>query len=472
MDRFRENFRSRIIPSDHRTIVTNFKLRLKRARRIPSPFSLFDFSRLADPEISNLFEQTLSQRLSDAPADAEDPSGFGTLKNAIHEVAAQLLRKERPLPTSPVRNHPSIAAGRSASAILRDPSSQIVPELYRQVLEEQLTALCNEIEGAFEGNKTGIAYKQIAGIAGTSWRSRLGLSGTPSEVKRTWVDHYTHLFRQEDSTPQATGASAPVQDPRTSAGRYGEDSMQIPRSPVPRRGDGDRSSVAAPKALRSRRSLDAGSPVSVNPRGLAFDRSLGRSEAPISVVAVVDAVANNPSSSLPFSEVELDLALQTSRNSSCPGLDALPYTVLKIPLVKSYILSTCNYTLASGVAPPLWLNSAIIPLHKKGNFNDPSNYRGIALTSTAAKIFNKMLLHRLRSLIDHKLRPSQNGFRPHRSCTQHILALRRIIENCTINKRHSVLITFIAARLPKSPTQTTRRRQGCWLLTAPRLNYL
>jgi hypothetical protein len=121
----------------------------------------------------------------------------------------------------------------------------------------------------------------------------------------------------------------------------------------------------------------------------------------------------------------------------------LPYTVLKIPLVKSYILSICNYTLASSIAPPLWLNSAIIPLHKKGNFNDPSNYRGIALTSTAAKIFNKMLLHRLRSLIDHKLRPSQNGFRPHRSCTQHILALRRIIENCTIYKRHSVLITFI-----------------------------
>ena len=54
-----------------------------------------------------------------------------------------------------------------------------------------------------------------------------------------------------------------------------------------------------------------------------------------------------------------------------------------------------------------------------------------------------MLLRRLRDLVDSRLRPSQNGFRPHRSCPQHILALRRISENCRIYQHQSVLLAFI-----------------------------
>jgi hypothetical protein len=53
-----------------------------------------------------------------------------------------------------------------------------------------------------------------------------------------------------------------------------------------------------------------------------------------------------------------------------------------------------------------------------------------------------MLLRRLRDLVDSRLRPSQNGFRPHRSCPQHILALRRISESCRIYQHQSVLLAF------------------------------
>jgi hypothetical protein len=88
--------RSRLVRSDHRTVVMTFKLRIRTFRRIPSPFHLFDFSRLADPNVREQFEQALTQRLSAAPPDAEDPSGFSTLKNAIHQVASTLLPKERP----------------------------------------------------------------------------------------------------------------------------------------------------------------------------------------------------------------------------------------------------------------------------------------------------------------------------------------------------------------------------------------
>ena len=63
--------------------------------------------------------------------------------------------------------------------------------------------------------------------------------------------------------------------------------------------------------------------------------------------------------------------------------------------------------------------------------------------STAAKLFNKMVLIRLRDLVDDTLRPNQNGFRPNRSCAQHILVLRGVIEHCETFADTFAVITFI-----------------------------
>ena len=40
-----------------------------------------------------------------------------------------------------------------------------------------------------------------------------------------------------------------------------------------------------------------------------------------------------------------------------------------------------------------WKDAIIIPLFKSGDRTDPSNYRGIALTSHAGKVFERMLLN-------------------------------------------------------------------------------
>ena len=45
----------------------------------------------------------------------------------------------------------------------------------------------------------------------------------------------------------------------------------------------------------------------------------------------------------------------------------------------------------------------------------------------AAKIYNLMLLNRIRPEVDKKLRKNQNGFRTNRSTTGQILTVRRII---------------------------------------------
>ena len=80
-----------------------------------------------------------------------------------------------------------------------------------------------------------------------------------------------------------------------------------------------------------------------------------------------------------------------------------------------------------------------MPFPKSGNLEEGGNYRGIALSTIASKITNKMILNRIQPYIDPILRPNQNGFRPGRSTISHILALRRLIEGV---KSHNLKATI------------------------------
>ena len=62
------------------------------------------------------------------------------------------------------------------------------------------------------------------------------------------------------------------------------------------------------------------------------------------------------------------------------------------------------------------------------------------LTAIAAKMTNKMILNRIQPVIDPRLRPNQNGFRPGRSTTAQILALRRLIEGVKANKLKAIIV--------------------------------
>ena len=82
---------------------------------------------------------------------------------------------------------------------------------------------------------------------------------------------------------------------------------------------------------------------------------------------------------------------------------------------------------------------------KSGNLSSTENYRGISLSATSAKIVNKLILNRIRSVLDQHLRNNQNGFRPGRSTATYILALRRLIEEVK-SKNLKAVIVFIDFR--------------------------
>ena len=78
--------------------------------------------------------------------------------------------------------------------------------------------------------------------------------------------------------------------------------------------------------------------------------------------------------------------------------------------------------------PLEWKEGLLIKIPKKGDLGLCSNYRGITLLSVPGKVLNRIILERLKGPVDHTLRDHQAGFRPGRSCTDQITALRIIVE--------------------------------------------
>ena len=102
----------------------------------------------------------------------------------------------------------------------------------------------------------------------------------------------------------------------------------------------------------------------------------------------------------------------------------------------------------SNLTPPdQWITSVIVPLTTKGDLSLMTNYRGISLFSIAAKVYNKILLNRIRDEVDPILRKNQAGFRPGRSCAQQIHILRRVLEGFR-DYQLPLVVTFIDFKKP------------------------
>ena len=78
--------------------------------------------------------------------------------------------------------------------------------------------------------------------------------------------------------------------------------------------------------------------------------------------------------------------------------------------------------------PQGWKRSVFIPVPKKGNAKEYSNYHTIALISHASKVMLKILQARLQKYVSHELPDVQAGFRKGRRTRDQITNIRWIIE--------------------------------------------
>ena len=75
-----------------------------------------------------------------------------------------------------------------------------------------------------------------------------------------------------------------------------------------------------------------------------------------------------------------------------------------------------------------WKRSVFIPIPKKGNAKEYSNYHTIAFTSHASKIMLKILQARLQQCMNWELPDIQGGFRKGRGTRDQIANIRWIME--------------------------------------------
>jgi hypothetical protein len=78
--------------------------------------------------------------------------------------------------------------------------------------------------------------------------------------------------------------------------------------------------------------------------------------------------------------------------------------------------------------PEEWKKSIIVPLYKKGDKTDCSNYRGISLLPTTYKVFSNILLSRLTAYAEEINGDHQHGFRRNKSTADHMFLLRQILK--------------------------------------------
>ena len=99
--------------------------------------------------------------------------------------------------------------------------------------------------------------------------------------------------------------------------------------------------------------------------------------------------------------------------------------------------------------PQDWKRSVFIPIPKKGNAKEHSNYRTIALTSHTNKIMLKILQARLQQYVNHELQDVQAGFRKGRGTRDQIANIQWIIKKQESSRKSS---TSALLTMPKPLT--------------------
>ena len=128
--------------------------------------------------------------------------------------------------------------------------------------------------------------------------------------------------------------------------------------------------------------------------------------------------------------------------STASGDDGIPvelFKILKDDAVE-VLNSVCQQTWRTQQWPQDWKRSVFIPISKKSNVKECSNYYTTALISHASKVTLKILQARLQRYMNRKLPDVQAGFRKGRGIRDQIASIRWVIEkNKRIPEKHQLV---------------------------------
>ena len=124
------------------------------------------------------------------------------------------------------------------------------------------------------------------------------------------------------------------------------------------------------------------------------------------------------------------MAIRQIKSGKAAGPDNIPAEALKsdIEITANMLHLLFKKIWEEEQVPMDWKEGYLIKIPKKGDLSKCENYRGISLLSVPGKVFDRVLLNRMKDAVDAELRDQQAGFRKDRSCTDQIATLWIIAE--------------------------------------------
>ena len=152
----------------------------------------------------------------------------------------------------------------------------------------------------------------------------------------------------------------------------------------------------------------------------------------------VPSVDEDPTILAPLTTKDIKNKLKPMANSA-PGKDRVEYRHLKQVDPNCKVLETIfNRCLDNKKVPTSWKQSTTILIYKKGNSDDPSNFRPVALMSCIYKLFTALLAARVTDFAINNglMSPQQKSARPAEGCHEHTFTLESIISDCKRNQKN------------------------------------
>ena len=186
----------------------------------------------------------------------------------------------------------------------------------------------------------------------------------------------------------------------------------------------------------------------INQRWTQYCRSLyddkGAGEEMVRELEAITPPCDGNSSEILYAEVET--AIDKLKLNKSPGTDEITAEMLQAggESLKRRIHELCDRAWKEGTIPEEWGRSILVPIPKKGDLSECSNYRTISLINHTGKVLLTVLLNRLKHHMHPYLAEEQAGFRKDRSTIHQILSLRLVAEKAKRNgkKIYNCFIDF------------------------------
>ena len=141
--------------------------------------------------------------------------------------------------------------------------------------------------------------------------------------------------------------------------------------------------------------------------------------------------------------------LKDLKSGKAPGPDQLKKEDLCLDLVvtSDILAHIFQYSLDIGQLPDIWKVANVVPIFKKGNRQEPSNFRPVSLTCICCKLLEHIVLSNIHTDLDNIIVSSQHGFRRGLSCTTQLVStvdniMKLVDENNTV---HAAILDFSKA---------------------------